>query len=968
LVAAAADFPKPYSPPCVERENVFAFTERPAIKFLGDDKYEITFAVKGYCDVTAVIIDPLRGAGGAEQGVVVRHLASGVLGANAPAPFQKNSLKQTIYWDGKDDLDYYVKEPQKMMLRVMLGLKPEFDKLLGGSSPYNPPGFVLGLAADEEGVYVFSRGQGSHNNVHLCKFDHDGKYVASLAPPPADLAEDKLGGRTYVEYEPGKRAHHGPKIMEDMGYAGNTLPGLGGKSVADIQPVVVGKRIFFCNGGPGHRAGKVIPSMLYYVFTDGSTDAKGLAGRFFVDWETKHLWPRFAAAPDGKTLYMTGVDGSRSGIAPFVLQYATDGDEAVKLFFGKMTRRGKSISFEPGNDNESLNSPQGLACDAQGRVYVADGYNNRIQISSPEGKYLKTIPVDRPRLLCVHRQTGAIYVQHMANDKGRTANRLSKFGSFDDPTPKASLDGVETSSMALDSWSPTPRLWIGCGIHTQGSTIEALYRDRGPSVLVFEEAGNTFKKILDFDEEAQKEAGANYMGRWSGGVFDRVYCDPVREQLYYKVFRNHGWVFDLASGSFLKKIRFPGQMNDIDFCKRGYLHAHFDPGFYLPGVGRLDPDQGSEYVDHIGKRYPDQTVLTEVPYEYGIELTRDNRRAWAGGLPVRDQPGAKYFQDGFGVDMRGNMAVQSNIYYVPKMEEDGWKAADAGRGIRDATGQLSGPSRYPEFVRYVQDMQKRGEEVYYIKRKPGLPLIGGTIWTFDWTGELRQECAVIVEKLVLGVQMDEDGCLYFGNDRGKLTNGEPFLYKKGGNFGLAEPIVPYNRTPGTGVWVKSRGKDVEWLLKNATTPLDPLPARSPDLHDYSAFGSPETQNVAWVEGAHWIYAGLSPMVPSGCTCPSVRPCLDWFKRSFVPEAYCHTIAVLDTNGNLVLRIGSYGNWDSGHGPRSKIPVPDGIGLTLPRFLSATDNYLAFDDWGERLAVLKLNYHAQETVPIQMRGK
>ena len=41
------DWWKPYSPPCVERENVFEFTEKPAVKNLGSDRYEISFAVKG---------------------------------------------------------------------------------------------------------------------------------------------------------------------------------------------------------------------------------------------------------------------------------------------------------------------------------------------------------------------------------------------------------------------------------------------------------------------------------------------------------------------------------------------------------------------------------------------------------------------------------------------------------------------------------------------------------------------------------------------------------------------------------------------------------------------------------------------------------------------------------------------------------------------------------------------------------
>ena len=60
----ADDFPKPYSPPCVEREDVFEFTEKPAVKNLGNDKYEITFAAKGSCDVTVGILLRPEGYGG----------------------------------------------------------------------------------------------------------------------------------------------------------------------------------------------------------------------------------------------------------------------------------------------------------------------------------------------------------------------------------------------------------------------------------------------------------------------------------------------------------------------------------------------------------------------------------------------------------------------------------------------------------------------------------------------------------------------------------------------------------------------------------------------------------------------------------------------------------------------------------------------------------------------------------------
>ena len=96
----------------------------------------------------------------------------------------------------------------------------------------------------------------------------------------------------------------------------------------------------------------------------------------------------------------------------------------------------------------------------------------------------------------------------------------------------------------------------------------------------------------------------------------------------------------------------------------------------------------------------------------------------------------------------------------------------------------------------------------------------------------------------------------------------------------------------------------------------------------------------------------------------MRSHVDWYKRSFVPEAYRHSFGVLDTNGNLIMHLGRYGNYDSGYGPRSKIPLGgDNIAVFMPRHITGTDNYLVFSDWGERLVALKLNYHTEESVGI-----
>jgi hypothetical protein len=161
--------------------------------------------------------------------------------------------------------------------------------------------------------------------------------------------------------------------------------------------------------------------------------------------------------------------------------------------------------------------------------------------------------------------------------------------------------------------------------------------------------------------------------------------------------------------------------------------------------------------------------------------------------------------------------------------------------------------------------------------------------------------------------------------------------------------------------MKTKPRNVQWLLRHPLVPLEPPPERPVDVVRYGPFGPPEYgREDAWVEGAEWMYAGYSPAVSSGCTCPSTRPHLDWFKRSYVPEAYRNSIGILDTNGNLIMHLGRYGNYDDVLATK---PGSTDIALTMPRFISGTDNYLAFDDWGERLVVLKLDYHAEEIVGL-----
>ncbi|MGQ9662124.1 MAG: hypothetical protein ACUVWX_07285 [Kiritimatiellia bacterium] len=140
-----------------------------------------------------------RCGGSGQGGQIVRHLASGVLGQNAPEPFQWNSRKQVLVWDGKNDKGEYLEPTEPLIVRVSLGLKPRMERTLFWSPHKRISQAPPLMKAVPEGVYVFE-GMGAD---HLRLFDHDGRYLRTIYPFAADkLAEVRIpltAGGTWSE-------------------------------------------------------------------------------------------------------------------------------------------------------------------------------------------------------------------------------------------------------------------------------------------------------------------------------------------------------------------------------------------------------------------------------------------------------------------------------------------------------------------------------------------------------------------------------------------------------------------------------------------------------------------------------------------------------------------------------------------------------------------------------------------------
>ena len=165
----------------VKRESVFEFAKEPTIT-KKENQYTIEFETKSFCDVTIAVEE--------ENGEIVRHLASGVLGKRPPESFQANSLKQSVIWDGKNDRGEYVKDFASISIRVSLGLSPLFDKNLYWEPKRRQGREAPIMQSTPEGVYVYDGGTGL-DFVKL--YSHSGEYIKTVYPFPGDKIKDVKG-------------------------------------------------------------------------------------------------------------------------------------------------------------------------------------------------------------------------------------------------------------------------------------------------------------------------------------------------------------------------------------------------------------------------------------------------------------------------------------------------------------------------------------------------------------------------------------------------------------------------------------------------------------------------------------------------------------------------------------------------------------------------------------------------------
>jgi len=426
------------------------FADKPKITKVGDGA-KVEFAVSAPIDADVAVL--------AADGSVVRHLASGLLGANAPAPFKKDSLRQELLWDGKDDFDKPV-AGATFQIRVRLGQGAELDRFIPSAS--DPLGNARAIGVGPNGdVYVLAvRSVPNGQSTYFFVLDRNGKYLRTILPSPANLKTEQVKGLERLKLPGGKEV---PIIYQ--GYTGDTAPFLSGMRAQQLAVTSQGW-IAFASGG-SDMWDQAVQRFVLTIKPDGSTPPEvGFVGPRLGNPCPYGLGLRqqqLAVSPDGKTIYFCGMGNSEYGKHPVSDIHCigrTTWDSkapAPEAFIGKPS--------EAGDDGAHLNDPMSVACDAQGRILVSDFGNGRVAVFAADGKFLGQTKVERPGMVCVHPKTGALYVLTVPLLEGKK----TKDGAFSVIKFDKAIDGKELTRsafhgdypvLALDASTETTRLWL----------------------------------------------------------------------------------------------------------------------------------------------------------------------------------------------------------------------------------------------------------------------------------------------------------------------------------------------------------------------------------------------------------------------------------------------------------------------------------------------------------------------------
>lgn len=902
----------------VTRKNNCTFTQKPTLKNINQNTKEIDFTISDYCDVSVAIEST--------DGIILRHLASGLLGENAPEPFQKKSLQQKIVWDGKDDQGVYVNN--NCFVRVSLNLKASLEKTLYWS-PYKRNNDTFGgkgqtIIPQPEGVYVYDGGQGES----LKLFSHEGKYIRTIFPIPKSNIEKvkELIWHTFPQDNKKFPLKHGMDQYTYLTHGFVDFKGTWPTNHANSSASTVAikdKNIFLIN-----KSFNVVTKE--GDLPDGSLNSKLKTSILVpgVDENGSDISPCSSAiSNDGKYLYLAGYvwsnylvhrnfycNGGLNGVARIDLK----SNSAIEPFLGSL-ENGKS----KGSGDGQFDVVSCLAIDKENRIYVGDFNNDRIHVYDENKKLLKYIKVPRPVNICINPKSNEIFVFSFnipnGNEQVVVPTKLVQIKSFENPEivntysiPDVAIP-VCTNSIGchgtIDFFGDEPIVWFSA---VYGESFRPLDMKKS-NTSIYKIKDSKLVEILDFGTEAESKVAKirpAHHGR------QRLYFNPKNKNLYVG---EHLQPSPEHSKSFNDLVEI-----NVTSEKCAIVKTPFDAedmAFDINGLAYFRTHDFLARYELVGNKF------RETPFDYGIEKDKiftntsvGNGGPAVSGLPFLGSGGCMLHLGGMAVSPKGDIAVIAESPFVRP----------------DTKGQAKFALKTPVLP---QNYKGRGS--------------GWEVYVWDKFGKLTSNDGLPGLGMATGISMDGDGSLYVMMAASKNFNGKPYF------------------NPISCTLIKTIPGKTKILGTKAVLPLGKeAPSRKPDLADECYVGE------TWIQDAAWTYGGVGiDGKRAHCSCEATsRPTLDFFKRSFVPEIDRYGVVVIDTNGNTIMRIGQYGNVDDGkplivsNGPENTVSIGgDEVGLMNPRFLATeSDRRLFIADIGNsRIVSVLLTYETEEKIAVKL---
>ncbi|MHC4177580.1 MAG: NHL repeat-containing protein, partial [Planctomycetota bacterium] len=505
------------------------FAERPRVA-QHDGQVTISFALSQATDVEVAVLNA--------DARVVRHLAAGVLGGERtpPQPLQPG-LKQSLVWDGRDDLSRpALGGPFRVQVRV--GMQVKFGRMIGGSPytgsvvqmPYRAP--VNGLALDSEGnLYVkMMSSVGSHGNSgmwpwHVRKFDREGNYVKTILPYPPSMRRDRTSGFKLLETRGAFTPANQNSLYPVFATLGNEI----------IHRVIGGQLVFV------HSEQR----QLNFFALDGTNRLRTLT--MWPD-EVKLNCPRWldiqvAISPDGRYAYYSNVagtayDGKRpADIDPrwpqgrVYRQDLSGPDSVPQPWFDLELPDFEGRSYWMPSAWDKKTATAGIDTDNQGNVLVCDLVGGQVVEIDTEGNRRSATAVPWPDKVMVSRKSGHLYVISRKVSRGvlppATLRKIEGRGERAKVVAELQVAGTVGGAYALDESGDVAVLWLA------GSTPEG-------------------EKLLRAEDHGDRLAvtGEDFLNRDPSAITFVGYMDVDRQAELVYVTRSGGtvWRFDGRTG------------------------------------------------------------------------------------------------------------------------------------------------------------------------------------------------------------------------------------------------------------------------------------------------------------------------------------------------------------------------------------------------------------------------------------